>query len=145
ERARSLYEAGRGQKRDSLDAEVNLGNDQISLLRAQQAIVSAQVDLLSWLARPTAEVEAVTPPSLKASPSKGPDPAAALELARVHRPLLKALANQQRAAQLALDVARAAYFPRVSASAAYSRNSPTADPFFTDPVRANSVNVGFNL
>ena len=145
ERARSLFEAGRGQKRDSLDAEVNLGNDEILVIRSQQAIVSSQVDLLSWLSRPTAEIEAVIPAALKADPVKGPLAEAALAIAREHRPLLKALANQQRASQLSLEVAHAAYLPRVSASAGYSRSSINADPFFTDPTRQNGVSFALSM
>jgi len=142
ERARSLFEAGRGQKRDALDAEVNLGNDQIQVVRSQQAIVSAQVDLLNWLARPTAEVEAVAPASLLGAPGPGPEAGAALSLAREHRPLLKALASQQRASKLSLEVAHAAYLPRVSATAAYNRTSTGAEPFFIEPTYQNGLSFG---
>jgi outer membrane protein len=145
DRARSLYEAGRGQKRDALDAEVNLGNDQIQVVRSQQAIVSAQVDLLNWLSRPPGEIEAVAPESLKGAPARGPDPAAALTLAREQRPLLKALASQQRSAELAVAVARGAYLPQVSGNLGYTRQSPSADPFFTDPTKQNAINLGLTL
>lgn len=146
DRAKLLFEAGRGQKRDALDAEVNLGNDQISLVRARQSIVSAQVDLLSWLARPTSEVEAVVPDSFKTpTPAPGPDVAQALTLARDHRPLLKALANQQRAAELSIDVARGGYYPRVSGQVAYLRQAAGPSPFFTDPSLQNQLTLGLNL
>jgi outer membrane protein len=142
ERAKSLFEAGRGQKRDALDAEVNLGNDEIQVIRSQQAIVASQVDLLNWLARPTAEIEAVAPQSLTGVPAKGPEAAAALATARAHRPLLKALASQQRASQLTLEVAHAAYLPRVSASVGYDRSSAPAAPFFIEPDRQNALSFG---
>ncbi len=142
ERAKSLYEAGRGQKRDALDAEVNLGNDQIQVIRQQQSIVSSQVDLLAWLSQPTSEIEAVAPASLTGSPPPGPDPSVALSTAREHRPLLKALANQQRASQYAIEVAHAPYLPRVSAQASYNRSSSAAEPFFIDPARQNALSFG---
>ena len=145
ERARALFEAGRGPKRDALDAEVNLGNDEIQVLRAQQTNVSAQVDLLSWLARPSIQIEAVAPASLEGPPLAGPSTADALALAREHRPLLKALEHQQRAARLGVDVARAAYFPRVFGLIGYSRTAPSPDPFFTDPIKQNALTFGLNL
>ncbi len=142
ERAESLFEAGRGQKRDALDAEVNLGNDKIQVVRAEQAIISEQIDLLSWLSRPTGEVEAMVPQALKELPVKGPDAAVALTNARGQRPLLKALASQARASQLAIDVAQAAYLPRVSGTAGYNRSASAAEPFFLDPARQNALSVG---
>lgn len=144
ERARSLYEAGRGQKRDTLDAEVNLGNDQIQVVRAQQAIVSAQIDLLSWLARPTGDIEAVAPAALDGAPKAGPDGPTALNAARAHRPLLQALASLQRASEAAVEVAHAPYLPRVAASAGYSR-SGYSETFFTDPARANAFSFGLSF
>jgi len=144
ERAKSLYEAGRGQKRDALDAEVNLGNDQISVVRSKQSIVAAQVDLLNWLARPVVLVEAVAPASLKGEPTKGPDADAALTLAREKRPLLKALAAQQRASERAIDVAEAAYLPRVSAQVSYYRQTPAAGVFF-NPLLQHGVNAALVL
>ncbi len=145
ERARSLFEAGRGQKRDALDAEVNLGNDEIQVLRSQQAIVGAQVDLLSWLARPTGELEAVTPDVLRGPAAPGPAADAALALAREHRPLLKVLASQQRASKLSLEVAHSSYAPRVSANAGYIRSSSAAEPFFADLPRQNGLTFGLSM
>lgn len=142
-RAKSLYEAGRAQRLDAIDAEINVGNDEISVLRQRQAITSAQVDLLKWLGRPSAQIEAVRP-----QPSAARQPAGveqAMNEAKAHRPLLRALAAQSKAAERAVDIAFSAYLPRLSASAAYQRQSPTADPFFTDPSKQNAVNVGATL
>ncbi len=144
ERAKSLYEAGRGQKRDTLDAEVNLGNDQISVVRSKQNIIAAQVDLLTWLSRPTGDIEAIAPGSLKGDPAKGPDAGAAMNVAREKRPLLKALANQKRASELAIEVAEGAYFPRVSAQVAYQRSSPLPKVFF-DPLLQHRVSAALVL
>ena len=146
ERAKSLFEAGRVQKRDVLDAEVNVGNDRISVLRQEQALVTAQAELLSWLGRPSIEIEAVVPSGVTAPlTSSSVDQAATLTKAKQHRPLFKSLDSRIRAAQLQVEMARADYFPSVSAQAAYQRQGPTADPFFTDPTKQNSLSAGVNL
>jgi len=73
----------------------------------------------------------------------------ALQVAREHRPLLGALEAQVRAAEEGIRVAGAGFWPRFSVQGGYDRNSPTMDPFFTDPSRQNtiygSVNVSWNL
>ncbi len=146
-RATSLYEAGRGQRRDVLDAEVNLGNDEILAMRQEQSIASAQVDLLQWLGRPADDVEAVVPNAMSPQvvPVGAPEGAQLLEVARQQRPLMHALESQIRANELGVDVAKADYFPRVSVNGGYTRNAPSADPFFTDPTKQNGLFVGLNI
>lgn len=145
ERANGLYEAGRASRSAWLDAQVNLGNDQIAVLRQRQTIVTLRTQLLSWLGRSDGDVEAVLNEGSVDFSSPAPAFEVALDGARKQRPLFKALEQTRRARDLAVDVARANYFPRLSASAGYGRNSPTADPFFTDPSRQNSFNVGASL
>lgn len=143
-RARGLYEAGRSPRSALLDAEVNLGNDEIQVLRQQQSIVSLRSQLLQWLGRPDADVEAQVPGTLDFStPAPGWD--ASLELARRQRPLFHALDETLRARGLAISLARADYWPRLSASASYGRSAPSADLFFTEPELQNSVSAGLNL
>ena len=146
-RARSLYEAGRGQRRDVLDAEVNLGNDEISAMRQEQSIASAQVDLMEWLGRPAEDVEAVVPVEMdvKVVPQGAPKGEALLENARGKRPLIYSLEAQIRAQELAVSAARSSFFPTVSLSGGYVRSAPSADPFFTDPTKQNAVFVGLGI
>ncbi len=147
DRARALYQAGRAQRRDELDAEVNLGNDQIAVIHQQQQIVGAGGDLLAWLGQPMADVRAADPGTLDAAQLSRPAPAdeQAIAFAREHRPLLKSLAAAHRSAESAVEVAWSQYLPQLSATAGYSRQSPTADPFFTDPSKQNNFNAGLNL
>jgi outer membrane protein TolC len=42
-------------------------------------------------------------------------------------------------------MAQADYWPRLAAQAGYVRSSPSADPFFTDPGKQNTFNVGVSL
>lgn len=144
ERAKGLYEAGRSPRSSWLDAQVNLGNDEISVLRQRQNIVGLRTQLLSWLGRADGDVEAVVPTQLDFT-TQPPAFDAALDTAKQRRPLIRALEQQLRARDLAIDVARADYWPRLSASAGYGRSSPSADPFFTDPTKQNSINFGVNL
>ncbi len=146
-RARSLYEAGRGQRRDVLDAEVNLGNDEISAMRQEQSIASAQVDLMEWLGRPAEDVEAVVPVEMdvKVVPQGAPKGEALLKNARGKRPLIYSLEAQIRAQELAVSAARSSFFPTVSLSGGYVRSAPSADPFFTDPTKQNAVFVGLGI
>lgn len=146
DRAKGYYEAGRAQKRDAIDAEVNLANDRIRVLRQNPVVTKSRVDLLSWLARsPHDQVEAADPGILVAALEPSPSLETAVQLARERRPLWKVLDAQVRAAELAVSVAKAPFFPRVSAQVGYQRQSPTADPFFTDPTRQNSLNLGVVL
>ncbi len=147
ERAKSLYEAARVQRRDVLDAEVNLGNDRISAMRQRQAIQSAQVDLLEWLGQPVIEVSAVEPVLLTQPVPKdaAPEVERAVAQARTQRPLVVALERQLAAAEHGVTIAQADGLPRVAANLNLVRQGANADPFFTDPLKQNSASVGLNI
>lgn len=146
ERTQGFYEAGRVQKRDAIDAEVNLDADRIGLLRQGPQIAQARAALLGWLARrPTDAVEAVDPGVLTLPLAAGPRADEAQALAERQRPLWKALDDQERAFSLAVATSRAAYLPRISAQAGYLRQAATADPFFTDPTKQNTLTLGLAL
>lgn len=145
ERAKGLFEAGRAQKRDVLDAQVNLGNDQIAVIRQRQAIAAAQASLLQWLGQPPRALEAMAPASFEEPPSvELIDARAVVERARRQRPLLQVLDAQGRGAKLAVELARADYFPRLAASANYNRTAPSAE-LFVDPSRQHALTLGANL
>lgn len=143
ERAKGLYQAGRAQRRDALDAEINVGSDQVSVLRQEDGIARARNELLKWIARPDALVEAVDPRAPQRHDEPRPDEL--LERARARRPLLAALKAREKVAEQAIEVAWAGYLPRVSGSVGYQRNAPGADPFFTDPTKQHAFNLGLNL
>jgi outer membrane protein TolC len=143
-RAQSLFDAGRGSRAAVFDAMTNLANDEISVARQRQSIGVARLALLQWLGRPDAEVEAAPPGDLAAPGSPVPL-AQALETAQGKRPLVKQLQDTIRAADLGVDVGWANHLPTVSAFGTYARSSPTADPFFTDPSKQNSLQVGASL
>lgn len=144
ERAKALYEAGRGTRGAVYDAATNVGNDEINVVRQKQSIVAARLALLQWLGRPDADIEAV-PPADMTQPPEAVSADESVEKARSSRPLFKALEAQVRSAEYAITSARADYFPALSVSAGYTRNSPSADPFFTDFSRQHQLSAGVNL
>jgi outer membrane protein len=143
-RAQSLFEAGRGTRSATFDALSNLSNDEINVVRQRQRITVARLSLLQWLALPDEDVVAVTPTCLEA-PGEVPQVSHALEVARAKRPLLKALQDNVRAADLGVKLGWANHLPTLSAFATYGRESPTADPFFTDLRKQNFLQVGGSL
>ncbi len=144
DRARSLFEAGRGTRSAIFDSMSNLGNDEINVVRQRQTIAVARLALLQWLGQPDADVEAMPPGDLDA-PVVVPEVVNALELAKNHRPLVRALQENVRAADLGVQLGWANHLPTISANAGYLRSSSRADPFFTDPTKQNALQVGATL
>lgn len=143
-RAQALYEAGRGQRSAVYDAQTNIGNDEINLVRQRQRVHQARLALLQWIGRGDADCEAVVPADLGAVQGLS-SVATALERAKKARPLFKSLQAQADAGELGVSVARADFLPRLSASAAYARTSPVADTFFADFSKQNAFTLGATL
>lgn len=145
-RAQALYDAGRVQKGEALSAQVNLGNDRIAVLQGRTEKVSAEGALAVWLARPGAEELVALEPADLEKPSL---PLTSLDQAQQEaqsrRPLLVALQKQVEAAQLGQRAASAGYWPRFFAAGTYSRQGPSVNPVFTDPLRQNTLSGSVNL
>jgi outer membrane protein TolC len=137
--ADALHGAARASKSDVVQAQINLGNDQIVTVTQASSIASAQSDLATWIAHQGAEeLVAVEPPELQAEALPVPTLERSLQMARDNRPLLKALAQQLRAAELAISVARGGYWPSLQGQLTYSRMGNTVDPFFSN-LRLNNA------
>jgi len=146
DRAIALYEAGRGTKSDAIQAQVNLGNDRLAAVRQRANIAGAQSDLAVWIAHPGAEeLVAEDPGTITGPPATVPAVQDADARARAQRPLIRALANQVRAADYGVAVAKAAFWPRISATGTYARTGASIDPVFTDPSRNNTLSAGLTL
>jgi outer membrane protein TolC len=146
ERARALFQAGRVGKAEELSAQVNLGNDRITVVLRQAQRARDQAQLATWLAMPGTEaLEAVTPPGLDTPPPPPPDLEQVVAEARSRRPLLVALRQRIRAAELQRSIATAGYLPRVFAQGTLQRFSPRPRPFFTQPELQNSANAGVSF
>jgi outer membrane protein TolC len=146
ERARALFQAGRVGRGEELNAQVNLGNDRINMLRRQAQLATDQAQLAIWLARPgTADLAAVDPGIFQREPEPAPALDTAVSEARRNRPLLVALQQQVRAAELGISIARAGYLPRIVADASYARRGPDAGLVFTEPRFQNNFTAGVGL
>jgi outer membrane protein len=144
DRARALYEAGRGPRSGVFDAITNLGNDEINVVRQRQRIVESRLALLQWLGRSDADVEAVAPEGLDA-PQPVPPLDRALEAARTARPLIRVLFENTRAADLGVSLGWGNHLPQLGLNLGYFRSSPTPDPFFTDLTQQNVLQAGLTL
>ena len=70
DRANALYEAGRLNKSDAIQAQVNLGNDRIAAVKQRATIAAAQSDLVVWIRHPGVEdIVAENPGTFDAPPS----------------------------------------------------------------------------
>lgn len=146
ERARALFEAGRVGRGEELSARVNLGNDRINLLQRRTQLVQDQAQLAVWLARSGSEpLEAQAPETLSQQPAPAPAFEAAIAEARQRRPLVQALQRQVRVAELARDIARADYIPRLVAQGSYGRSGIEFGTVFGEPSLQNSLSGSVSL
>jgi outer membrane protein TolC len=140
ERARALFQAGRVGRGEELSAQVNLGNDRINLVQRRAQLVQDQSQLAVWLARPGTEVLLAQDPGvLTTAPAPAPSQEAAIAEAHQRRPLIVALQQQVRAADLAREAAGAQYLPRLVAQGTYSRSGPSAADVYTSPRLQNTL------
>jgi len=146
DRAESLFTAGRVGRDEVLASQVNLANDRIAVIQQRARLVAARSQLAVWIMQPLdAELEAADPVALASAPLPPPPLDQQIEQARTRRPLLRALGQLRRSAELQADVAGAGYWPRVSVTGALSRNGSTPDPYFTDPTKQNVLSAGLSL
>ncbi|HEY0096862.1 MAG TPA: TolC family protein, partial [Archangium sp.] len=146
ERARALFQAGRVGKAEELSAQVNLGNDRITVVLRQAQLARDQAQLATWLAMPGTEaLEAVTPPGLDTPPAPPPSLEQSVAEARDRRPLLRALRQRIRVAELQRSIATAGYLPRVSVQGSLQRGGFEPDVFFGEPSLQNSASAGLSF
>ena len=146
ERARALFQAGRVGKAEELSAQVNLGNDRIIVVLRQAQLARDQAQLATWLAMPGTEaLEAVTPPGLDSPPAPPPSLEQSVAEARDRRPLLRALRQRIRAAELQRSIATAGYLPRVSLQGSLQRSGFEPEVFFGEPSLQNSASAGVSF
>jgi outer membrane protein len=146
DRANALYEAGRLNKSDAIQALVNLGNDRIAAVKQRATIAAAQSDLVVWIRHPGVEdIVAENPGTIDAPPSPAVGLENALKIAQQKRPLIRALENQVRATDYGVAVAKSGFWPRIFATGSYTRAGNSLDPVFTDPSLNNTFTGGLSL
>lgn len=124
-RADALYAAGKMSKSDTIQARVNLGNDQISVQNQRVTVQLRRSALATALGLPADEqLQAVAPPELDAATLPQGEPPtldALVATAKQHRPLLASDAATVEAARASVGTAKADYWPELSAQANYDR------------------------
>ena len=149
-RAEAQFEFGRAQRRDVIDAELNHANDELRRVRHDALMANARSALAAWLLLPNdgfalAPLAAIPAPSATAPHAPTPNLTHLLAQARARRPLLGALIREREAAENQIVVSRSPLFPRITAEVGYQRQGNTANPFFTDPAKQNSLQGGIVL
>jgi outer membrane protein len=109
--ANDEFQAGTATRLDVAQANVQVARARQALLSAQNDRETARIALLSAMGVDQSQ-DVVIADELPAPPAP-PAAGAALGTARERRPELRALAEQEKAARLTLDAARARYLPSV--------------------------------
>jgi outer membrane protein TolC len=152
-RAEALFAAGRGPRSDVVQAQLSLQNDRISVETQRATVAQAQAQVAVALGQDaTADIEAVPPAELVSAATAGlgePPPVdVLLTRARDRRPLLAAQGALASAAERDVTIARAGYWPTLSAQASYSRAGQElfgTEGVYGDPTRQYSANAGLVL
>ncbi|MEF8788426.1 MAG: TolC family protein [Planctomycetota bacterium] len=119
ELSRERHEAGVVPRSDVLQAETQLGNARLGLVRAKSEVKVARGELARAMG-----VDVSSPPQLKEKPAETRERELAmvdtlLDEASRNRPTLKAALAEVTGRQAGIEAARAAYRPEVSAQAGY--------------------------
>jgi outer membrane protein TolC len=152
ETADALFAAGRMPKAETLAARVNLGNDRIAVEGQRGRLSDARHALASAMGRThLLDVEVQVPAGLdgQCACAEPPPIEALLQEAQRHRPALAQARAIADAAHASVGVARAGWYPTLSATAAYSRVSDQIGGVYGDPSKQWAGQVmlvlGYNL
>lgn len=117
ETAKGFFEAGAKPIFDVTKAEVDLGNARINMVKANNAVIIAFVNLNNALGMPAAPPYELV--DYTAYEKTAADLSESLNKAMLNRPDLQSLLKQIEAAQKAIQLARKDYLPTLSGSANY--------------------------
>lgn len=136
ERARGLLEAGRAKAADVAAATRNLAQDRSEKARKRLALRQSAHTLNVLIGRPApSPVVLAVPVDLYTRAIGVSVPALddLVELALRHRPDLLSIEAERSAADKAVNIAEADYYPNVSLAASYRRQSRRFDRVYDDP------------
>lgn len=120
EQAKGFYEVGKAPKFDVTKAEVDLSNARLDLIRAENAVRIARVNLNNAMGVPDApgyEIEDTL--SFQQYEISFED---AIRQANEDRPDLKSVTAKRESAASAIELAKKGYYPALSGNAEYSRS-----------------------
>ena len=118
EQAKAFYEVGTKPKFDVTNAEVDLGNAQLNLIRAENSLKVAKVTLNNRLGLPEPAEYEIEDNLSFVKYSIGLQEA--IDRAYENRPELKSIAIQKKAAEESVKFAITGYFPVLTGNASYS-------------------------
>ena len=127
ERAEAYYKLGLRPKVDVTTAEVNLNNEELSLIRAKNLVKTASADLANSLGITVPDVLKVADISSFDKFTKTFDEA--VQTAYSNRPDVESARTDVRISQIKLNQAKAGFFPTFSFSAGYTKSG---DDFYLD-------------
>ena len=136
EQARGFFEVGKSPKFDVTKAEVDLGNAQLALIKAENQVRLARVNLNNAMGMPDAPD--YTLEDILAFVKYGLPFDEALQKAFTQRADLQSLTKKKDSSRESINLARKGYFPVVNASATYYYTG-------TDFPLADGWNYGLNV
>lgn len=145
-----LFDGGRAQQAEVYAARSNRDLDEVNRLGAEARVEVARFDLAAAMGvDPAAPLSVVDPAGLLQDPLVPPSPKELVEKALAQRPSLKAVGLQAEAQRKSLAAAKGDYWPVVSLSAGYNRNSRALEDIVSRPDQkstlSGSVNLNWNL
>ncbi len=143
QRARALFEAGRGAKSELIAAQVNLGTDRAGLETQRARVVQAWTDLALVVGRDASQpLEVSEPDQVQLVAHRSPPPLGSLaelvERAKASRPAVARARAALEAATLDKRIASADRYPTVGLGLGYERSGPNftgSEGVYGNPVR----------
>ncbi|MGI5914611.1 MAG: TolC family protein [Bacteroidales bacterium] len=149
ERALHMYNAGSISKADLASLQAQAANDEYQIISSQTSLSSAKLQLKQLLELDMAESFEIDFPEINDSQVLASIPSleTVYNTALSELPQMKSSALSIEAADIAVEIARAAKMPTVSMSAGVSTSSTTASPDLLFDQLSNKINenVGINI
>ncbi|MFL5312532.1 MAG: TolC family protein [Myxococcales bacterium] len=141
-----LFEGGRATQADVYAARTNRDSDEINRLGQEARVELARQDLaVSIAADPAEPLAIVEPAAMQQDPAAPPPPTEAVQAALAKRPSLKAFALTAESQRKAAAAAKGDYWPTLSLSASYGRQTRSASDFTRSLDEASTLRGSIDL
>jgi len=141
-----LFEGGRATQADVYAARTNRDSDEINRLGQEARVELARQDLaLSIAADPAAPLAIVEPAAMRQDPAAPPPAPDAVQTALGRRPSLKAFALATQAQQKNAAAARGDFWPTLSLSGSYGRQTRSTADFTRSLDEASTLRGSIDL
>ncbi len=141
-----LFEGGRATQADVYAARANRDNDEVTRLGQERVVELARADLaLAIGVDPAEPLTVAEPQTLMSEPAQPPPARDAVSRALETRPSIKAARLLVESNAKLASAAKGDYWPKLSATAGWSRGTTDASQYFTDPVKNSQASIGLVL